>query len=102
MQAVDIADRTVTFGQNGSSVKVDYDLLIGADGVNSRVRCCHKCSQNLQADVASERHMRSIAEWCHLEAARPSPLNCQQVLKDSPQACQNGTVTFRGSRTGLE
>lgn len=61
MQAVDIADRTVTFGQNGSSVKVDYDLLIGADGVNSRVRCCHKCSQNLQADVASERHMRSIA-----------------------------------------
>ena len=38
MQAVDISGRTVTFGQNGSSMKVDYDLLIGADGVNSRVR----------------------------------------------------------------
>ena len=38
MQAVDISSRTVTFGQNGSSVRVDYDLLIGADGVNSRVR----------------------------------------------------------------
>ena len=39
LQAVDIHNRTVTFGQNGSSTKVDYDLLIGADGVNSRVRC---------------------------------------------------------------
>ena len=38
MQAVDISNRTVTFGQDGSSAKVDYDLLIGADGVNSRVR----------------------------------------------------------------
>lgn len=39
LQAVDIHNRTVTFSHNGSSTKVNYDLLIGADGVNSKVRC---------------------------------------------------------------
>lgn len=38
LQAVDIHNRTATFSHDGSTTKVDYDLLIGADGVNSKVR----------------------------------------------------------------
>lgn len=39
LQAVDLHNRTVSFQGNKNGEKVSYDLLIGADGVNSKVRC---------------------------------------------------------------
>ena len=49
-QAVDIADRTAAFGLDACSMKVDYDLFISADGVNSRVRCCYNAPEDFQCD----------------------------------------------------
>ena len=41
MQGLDVkAQRVVFTDESGKEVKADYDLLVGADGVNSRVRCC--------------------------------------------------------------
>ena len=39
-QEVDLARQTATFaGPDGALHELRYDLLVGADGVNSRVRC---------------------------------------------------------------
>ena len=42
-QAVDLHNRTVTFEGSKKDEKVSYDLLIGADGVNSKVRYVTLC-----------------------------------------------------------
>lgn len=42
-QEVDLARRVATFaGPDGEARELRYDLLVGADGVNSRVRCAHR------------------------------------------------------------
>ena len=38
-QAVDLHNQTVSFEGDKKGAKVTYDMLIGADGVNSKVRC---------------------------------------------------------------
>lgn len=40
LQGVDVKGQRVIFSDDsGKEVSIGYDLLVGADGVNSRVRC---------------------------------------------------------------
>lgn len=75
LQAVDIHNRTVTFCHNGSSTKVDYDLLIGADGVNSKVRYA-SLLPGVSRDCSSQR----VSQLRNLDTAA-----CElQVLPSRP------------------
>lgn len=77
IEDIDLTGRTVQYSSGGDTSTADYDLIIGADGRNSRVRSAMQAlNSRMRVDIVpNDRHYISFAALQPQGGMQASPVS---------------------------